>query len=360
MREGSLFIEENIPLGDFTTFGIGGSARYFISVTGEEQLGKAAAFARETGLPLFVLGGGSNILISDKGFPGLVIRNRIPGFEHRRSGGHVYVTAGAGEDWDGIVRRCVEQGWQGLEGLSGVPGTAGAAPVQNIGAYGQSAGSSITGVRALDTQTGSMVSFSAGECEFGYRGSIFNSAAAGRYIISSVTFRLVIGGIPSITYHDLNRYLHGITDPTPAKVREAVLDIRNAKGLLIMEGRESFRSAGSFFKNPVIPGELFEQVEREVANAGGCEHWAWPLDDETVKVSAACLIRRAGYERGYRRGSVGLSPRHTLIIVNNRDAKADDVIAFARELRDRVLEKFNVALRPEVQLVGFGTEGILS
>jgi UDP-N-acetylmuramate dehydrogenase len=349
-------VKENFPLGDLTTFKIGGPARYFASITCEEQLAEAMTFARESGSALFVLGGGSNILVSDEGFPGLVIHNRLAGFAHRFDGGSVYVTAGAGEDWDGIVRRCVEEGWQGLECLSGVPGTAGAAPVQNIGAYGQSAGSVISEVRALDTHTGEAVFFTGEECGFGYRRSIFNSTAAGRYIITAVTFRLVPGGVPVSSYHALERQLREAGELSLLKVREAVFAVRNAKGLLVLNGYDIFRSAGSFFKNPVIQPELYEEIKKTVADAGGCENWAWPQTSGEIKVSAACLIQCAGFVRGLRRGAVGISPRHTLIIINHRDAKAGEVIAFAREIREKVLGKFHITIQPEVQFVGFSND----
>ncbi|MFO0752495.1 MAG: UDP-N-acetylmuramate dehydrogenase [Thermodesulfovibrionales bacterium] len=346
-------IRENYPLKELTTFRIGGPARFFAAVATEEQAQEALAFSREAGVPVFVLGGGSNILVSDAGFPGLVILNRIQGREVRREGEEVLVRAGAGEEWDALVRHCVENSWQGVECLSGIPGTAGAAPVQNIGAYGQSAGAVVAEVRTLRVESGERVVFNNPECGFGYRTSFFNAAGAGKYLITSVLFRLIRGGAPDLSYRDLQKHFSGRGEVSLAQVREAVLEIRNAKGLLTLEGYDVFRSAGSFFRNPLIPGGQFEELRRQVQDAGGCTAWAWPQPSGEVKVSAACLIQCAGFPRGHRQGRVGLSPRHALILVNYQDASSGEVVAFAREVQERVKERFGVLLKPEVQLVGF-------
>ncbi len=354
----TLEIRENYPLRDITTFGIGGPARYFAAAHNEAHVREACAFARENRIPLLVLGGGSNILVSDTGFPGLVILNRIKGFNSRTRGQYVFVTAGAGEDWDSFVKRCVENGWQGLECLSGIPGTVGAAPVQNIGAYGQSVDACISEVRAVDVHTGGEVSLSSNECGFEYRKSIFNSQSAGRYIITQVTFRLVPEGVPELTYHDLKKHFPDDSAVTPAKVRNAVLEVRNGKGLLILEGYESFKSAGSFFKNPVISAGQFEKVNEIIQKEGCGANWAWPRRSGDIKVSAACLIQCAGYTRGHRQGNVGLSPKHTLVIINHHDAAAAEVIAFARQVQGKVREKFGVLIEPEVRLAGFAPDAL--
>ena len=203
----ALVIRENVPLAGFTTFGVGGPAHRFVEVSTQEEAAQALAFAREQGLPLFVLGGGSNVLISDNGFPGLVILNRIKGFSVVRDGDSVLVTAGGGEDWQDFVDRCVAEGWQGIECLAGIPGTVGASPVQNIGAYGQEVSQTIVQVEALETATGNAVRFAKEQCGFGYRSSIFNSTEAGRYLITGVTFRLVPGGAPHIAYRELEERL---------------------------------------------------------------------------------------------------------------------------------------------------------
>lgn len=348
----ALTIQEHYPLAGLTTFDIGGPARYFTVVASLEEAQEALAFARERGIGIFVLGGGSNILIGDQGFPGLVILNRVQGFHETLEDGDAVVTVGAGVEWDAFTRRCGERGWQGVECLAGVPGTVGAAPVQNIGAYGQSADAVVERVRAVDIATGRRASFTNEECSFSYRKSVFNSSAAGRYLITEVTFRLKRDVPPSLAYHDLKAYFPDPGKATLLQVRKAVLTIRERKGLLVLDGYERFKSAGSFFKNPLISADLFRSVEKAVQEAGGCSNWAWPQPSGEIKVSAACLIQSAGFVRGFRNGNVGISPRHTLAIVNYGGATAEEVIGFARQVRKEVNERFGIALAPEVQFVG--------
>jgi UDP-N-acetylmuramate dehydrogenase len=324
-----------------------------VEVSTQEEAAQALAFAREQGLPFFVLGGGSNVLISDSGFPGLVILNRIKGFTVARDGDSMLVTAGGGEDWQCFADRCTSEGWQGIECLAGIPGTVGASPVQNIGAYGQEVAQTIVQVEALETATGNAVRFGKEQCGFGYRGSIFNSTEAGRYLITGVTFRLVPGGAPHIAYRELEERLAASITPTLDDVRDTVLSIRESKGLLIREGVEYFKSAGSFFKNPVVTAEEYESIARIVEATGGFANWAWPTGSGTVKISAACLIQCAGFHRGHRKGEAGISPRHTLIMVNYGGASAGEIIGFAAEVRGRVYERFDVTLVPEVRLIGF-------
>jgi UDP-N-acetylmuramate dehydrogenase len=349
----SLAIQENVPLAGFTTFGVGGPAHRFVEVATQEEAARALAFASEHQLQFFVLGGGSNVLVSDSGFPGLVIMNRIKGFSVVGDGGSVLVTAGGGEDWQEFTDRCVAEGWQGIECLAGIPGTVGASPVQNIGAYGQEVAQTIVQVEALETATGNVVHFAKGECGFGYRSSIFNSTEAGRHLITGVTFRLVPGGAPHIAYRELEERLVAKAAPTLDEVRDAVLSIREGKGLIIREGFDSFKSAGSFFKNPIVTLDEYERIARVVEEAGGFANWAWPMEPGAVKISAACLIQCAGFNRGQRKGAAGISPRHTLILVNYGGASAGEIIAFAVEVRQLVFERFGVHLLPEVRLIGF-------
>ncbi len=202
MATDGLTIRENVPLAGFTTFGVGGPAHRFVEVSTQEAAARALTYASEQALPFFVLGGGSNVLVSDSGFPGLVILNRIKGFSIGRDGDSVLVTAGGGEDWQDFADRCAAEGWQGVECLAGIPGTVGASPVQNIGAYGQEVAQTIVQVDALETATGNAVRLGKEQCGFGYRRSIFNSTEAGRYLITGVTFRLVAGRHAS---HSLSR-----------------------------------------------------------------------------------------------------------------------------------------------------------
>lgn len=349
----TLDIRENYPLKDLTTLKIGGPARYFAEVSCDGDIVEALSFAKGRQLPVFVLGGGSNVLVSDEGFNGLVIRNMVMGIKERVDGSSVFVTAGAGEKWDELVRQCVENNWQGLECLSGIPGTAGAAPVQNIGAYGQSVSGAVHEVCAIDTHASLTLRFSNSECGFGYRKSIFNTDSAGRYIITSVTFRLAADGAPDLGYKELKNYFTEGREATLSDVREAVLAIRNSKGLLAAEGSDGFKSAGSFFKNPVIPAAQLAFVSKEVERAGGCKSWAWPQPSGEVKVSAACLIQSAGFGCGHREGDAGISPRHALCLINYNNATAAEMLGFAKQIQNRVHDKFGIFLKPEVQFAGF-------
>jgi len=355
MNSNTIEIRENKPLAALTTFEVGGPARYFVRIACEEGAATALAFAGERGLETLVIGGGSNVLISDEGFPGLVILNRMTGLTVEEEGGTVLVTVGAGEDWQEFVDLCVARGWQGIECLAGIPGTVGASPIQNIGAYGQEVSQVIARVRCLEIATGKSVTFETEDCSFRYRESIFNTREAGRFLVTSVTFRLARGGAPVVQYRELAERLSGISTPTPADVRDAVIVIRAGKGVLVRTGYESFRSAGSFFKNPVVSRARFDRIEALLAGKGGAANWAWPLPGGDVKVSAAYLIQSSGFERGHHRGNVGISPHHTLILINRGGATAREIVDFAAEVQRRVLDRFGVTLMSEARLIGFGS-----
>lgn len=354
-------VRENEPLAPYTTFQIGGPARYFFAAHTTEDVERAVQVALQCQMPFFVLSGGSNILVSDAGFAGLVILNTIKGLQWRIADDSVTVVAGAGENWDALVAQCVGKNLVGVECLSGIPGAVGAAPVQNIGAYGQSVDSVIEKVEAVDATTGACRVFSRAQCEFGYRTSIFKQAQ-GRYIITRVTFKLNVHGEPRVAYHDLQQYFAGKT-PTLAQVRQAVIEIRARKGYVIMPEYECYKTAGSFFMNPIISAEQFEKVCSVVlreANGGCADPWFWKLADEQVKVSAACLLQSAGFSKGYRRGAVGISPKHALSIVNFAQATAREVLALAQAIKVRVREKFGIELQEEVQLVGVAESVVVS
>jgi len=346
-------IRKNIPLADLTTFAVGGPARFLVEISCEKDAVAALAVVREGGLEYTVLGGGSNVLISDDGFPGLVVLNRIKGLSVEEQGGSVLVTVGAGEDWQDFVDLCVAEDWQGVECLAGIPGTVGASPIQNIGAYGQEVSQVIARVRCLETATGKVVTFENEECAFRYRESIFNTREAGNFLLVSVTYILVRGGAPLITYRELEERLSAISSPTLTEVRDAVIALRAGKGVLIKTGYESFKCAGSFFKNPIVKGTQFKVIEALVSADGSANNWSWPLPSGEVKISAACLIQRAGFNRGYRTGKVGISPYHTLILINGDGASAREIVAFAAEVQQRVLDRFGVHLQPEARLIGF-------
>lgn len=335
---------EQVPLASYTTFKIGGPARWFAEAATEEDILDAVEFARSRDLPLFPLGGGSNLLVSDAGFPGLVLHIGLKGIEQQGDS----FTVAAGEDWDGFVSRAVERDCAGIECLAGIPGTTGGTPIQNVGAYGQEVSETISGVRALDLSTMQFREFSNAECGFAYRRSIFNTVERGRYIVTQIRYRLRKDGEPKIAYADLKYHFKGLAAPTLCAVSQAVREIRRGKGMYIVAGDPDCRSAGSFFKNPVISAEHFARIAEKEAT----EVPRYPASGGKVKIPAAWLLERAGFHKGYSIGPAGISTRHTLALVNRGGAKAADIF----ELRDRILttveERFGIRLEPEPVLVG--------
>jgi UDP-N-acetylmuramate dehydrogenase len=345
-----VILQENVPLAPLTTFGVGGPARYFAEAEDEDDVVMALAFAKVRDLPVFVLGGGSNLLVSDSGYPGMVLRVAMKGVHLESAGDSILLAAAAGEDWDRIVGSCVETNLGGVECLSGIPGSVGGTPVQNIGAYGQEIADTLVSVRALDRETESVVELSREQCGFGYRTSIFNTTHRGRYIVLQVTYSLRKKGVPLLKYPDLQRRLQKSTrPPTLAEVRSAVLEIRASKGMLIVDGDPDCRSAGSFFKNPIVSTADFA-----IINAAGDDKVPhYPEADGKVKLSAAWLIEDAGIAKGFARGPAAVSRKHSLALVNSGGARAADIVALAREIRSTVYDRFGIRLIPEPVFVGF-------
>ncbi len=336
-----LTILDGVPLAPLTTFGIGGPARHYTRIGASEQLALALAWARERCMDVLVLGGGSNLLVGDDGFPGLVIHVVIDGIEYSEVDGSTDVTAGAGESWDALVAAVVERGLAGVECLSGIPGLVGATPIQNVGAYGQEVAETIVRVDAVDRATAEFVVFTNAECAFGYRDSRFKRADRDRYIVTSVTFRLANDGTPAIRYPELRQNLEAarIDHPSLLAVREAVLSIRRRKSMVVDSADPDSRSAGSFFTNPIVTSEVADRI--------GVEGMPRYPAGDLVKLSAAWLIEQAGFARGRVAGNVGLSTKHTLAIVNRGSGTACEVVALANDIRNRVFDRFGIALAPE-------------
>jgi len=310
----------------------------------------ALAFAKTRDLPVFVLGGGSNLLVSDFGFAGMVLRVAAKGVQLEPAGDNILLTAAAGEDWDRIVASCVETNLGGVECLSGIPGSVGGTPVQNVGAYGQEIAETLVSVRALDRETEEIVELTHAQCGFAYRTSIFNTTQRDRYIVLQVTYSLPKNGIPLVKYPDLQRSLKQSTrPPTLAEVRSAVLEIRASKGMLIVEGDPDCRSAGSFFKNPIITNAEYARIQ----SAGGGDTPSYPAANGNVKISAAWLVEHAGFVKGFALGPASVSRKHTLALVNTGGARAADIVALAREIRRGVYDRFGIRLTPEPVFVGF-------
>ncbi len=345
-----LSLEEGVPLAEKTTLGVGGPARYLARCATPGDLRAGLALARGHRLDTFILGGGSNLLVADAGFDGLVLQldDDNLAFETEASG-DVLVRAGAGVDWDRLVAATVDAGLGGLECLSGIPGRAGAAPIQNIGAYGQEAAETVATVHAIDRATGRGQSFAARDCGFGYRQSHFKGAWSGRYAVVQVDFRLRRRGAGTVRYRDLRRHF-GDATPTLREVRDAVLEIRRSKSMVIDPDDPNRMSAGSFFMNPVVTPEAAESVRRHF---DADDMPAFPTSDSRRKLSAAWLIERSGFHRSQRLGRAAISSRHCLALVNTGGASASEIVALARLVRQGVHGACGVTLRPEPIFLGF-------
>jgi len=335
-----------------TTLELGGPARWYTEVSDDGSLIEALTWARDRGLPVIVLGGGSNVVVADSGYVGLVIRPRLMGVRVEDFGGdQVNVTAAAGEDWDDLVTWTVGQRMAGFECLAGIPGTVGGTPIQNVGAYGQEVGERIVSVRVFDREALEVRELDSEECGFSYRSSLFRRSPA-RFVVLDVTFRLVRGGEPTIVYPELRRTVERqVRETTLDSVRGTVLELRRSKGMVLDPDDANRRSAGSFFVNPVI-SEI--ELELLIDRAAPLEVPRFVATPGRFKVPAAWLIEQAGFHNGLRRGPVGISSRHCLALVHHGGGRTEDLLALAREIRDAVGTRFGVVLRSEPVMVGFG------
>lgn len=327
-------VRRDVRLADLTTLAVGGPIERLLEVATADELVDAVRDADEAGRPLLLLGGGSNVVAPDEGWPGDVVAVRTRGIA--RDGDRL--TVQAGEDWDGLVARTVAEQLSGMEALSGIPGSTGATPVQNVGAYGQEVAQTITAVRVYDRAEKAERTLTPAECGFAYRDSRLKREP-GRFVVLEVEFALQAGPLSRpVGYAELARTLGvEIGEPAPlAAVREAVLELRRGKGMVWDPADPDSRSAGSFFTNPLVP------VERAVE---GCP--SWPAGDGQVKLSAAWLVQHAGFGRGTREGRVGTSSRHSLALTTEDGATAAELLAFADRIVATVQEHFGVTLDRE-------------
>ena len=345
----------DVPLAELTTLGLGGLARRLIEAHTDQEAIEAVAAADAAGEPLLVIGGGSNLVIGDSGFDGTVLRILTRSVVVRDRGDRAELVAAAGEPWDELVARCVGDGLAGVECLAGIPGFTGATPIQNVGAYGQQVADAIVSVRAYDRTARDVVELSSRQCAFAYRTSGLRRNP--RYVVLGVRFALErsTAGRP-VRYPELARTL-GVGPggrPPLLAVHDAVLALRRRKGMLVDPCNPDSRSAGSFFLNPVLSAEEYLDLERRVAQrlGGHLRPPAWPEAHGRIKTSAAWLIERAGFDRGYGEGRVGISSKHTLALINRGGATTAELLGLARKLRSGVLEAFGVQLEPEPTLVG--------
>jgi UDP-N-acetylmuramate dehydrogenase len=346
-------IRENVPLAPLTTLGVGGAARFFARAQDVHDVEEAVKFAENSGLALFVLGGGSNLVVADAGWDGLVLQIAIGEIHQHSAEGKTIFDVGAGVGWDEFVAHTVSLNCAGVECLSGIPGSVGGTPVQNVGAYGQEVSESVVSVLVFDLGQKCVRELQAAECGFSYRASIFNTSERGRYIILRVTYALMPGGGPSVKYADLQKYFaQRGGPPTLAEAREAVRSIRASKGMLITPGDPDSKSAGSFFKNPVVSAEQHNDLAGRAAERN-LQIPSYPALSQQHKISAAWLVEHSGFKKGYTRGRAAISSKHALAIVNRGGATASEILALHDEIQERVEQTWGVRLEQEPVFVGF-------
>ena len=339
----------SVVLAPHTTMGLGGPARWFARCTNVEELRASLRFAEREGLPVQVFSGGSNIIFADEGFDGVALNVALLGFRVEESPDDAVLTVAAGVPWDSVAQRAAGEGWGGIECLSGIPGSTGGTPIQNVGAYGQDVGETLTSLRALDRRTLREREFSRDECGFGYRESRFKGPDAGLFIITEVRFRLRRKGEPEIRYPELARELEMTTGGrrlTPADVRDAVIALRRKKSMVLDASDENSRSVGSFFTNPVVSQKFFEEKLK------GLPIPTFPAPRGGIKISAAWLVEHSGFPKGFRMHGAGISEHHALAIVN-RGGKTADVMALAGEIEKQVHGKFGIRLEREPVVVRY-------
>lgn len=332
-------------LAELTTLRVGGEAREFFRAKNEKELIEQVVSADGAGIPLLIVGGGSNILVSDSGFDGRVIKIETKGIDETSdacSGG--FITVQAGEEWDSFVIWSIDKGFVGLETLAGIPGTVGGAPIQNIGAYGHEISEVVARVRTFDRIAQEVKTFAVGECGFGYRTSRFKEEP-NRYLILDLSFQMKQGEMSlPIQYKELAEHIGlSLGDRAPLRdVHDAVLGIRRNKGMVLDSSDRDTYSAGSFFTNPIIDSS------RVPAGAA-----SWPMNDGRVKVSAAWLIENAGIKKGMLLGGAGISTKHVLAITNQKSATAQEIYDLAIRCKEAVKDRFDIELESEVRLFGF-------
>ncbi len=347
-----LNVEAGRPLATLTSMGVGGQAEHYAVVETIAALGQALNWARSRSLPMWVLSGGSNLIVADEGLVGLVVDLRLRGINYDVGQNAVQVIAAAGEDWDSLVSETVARGYSGLECLSGIPGRVGATPIQNVGAYGQDVSQTISHVEVFDRDTGDVIRVEAVDCDFGYRNSRFKGPESRRFVVVTVCFQLQLSPPKVPSHSELKQQLAQTSSaPTASDIRQAVLRLRRSKSMLLDPGDPCSRGCGSFFVNPVVPSDVASSIRDGFASESVP---LYPQSSGLSKVAAAWLIEKAGYQRGYRDGNVGLSERHSLAMVAYPGARARDVVRLARRIQQTVEQKFGVVLIPEPVFWGFG------
>ena len=345
----SLDIQRDVPLAPLTTLELGGAAKHLVRAHSEETVIEALRWAAERDMPAAIIGGGSNLLVPDRGYDGLVVHIAIEQLDFVGGG---IVTAGAGVPWERVVEGAVFRGWAGIECLTGIPGSTGATPIQNVGAYGQEVADVIERVRAVRRDTLEAEELPPGACDFSYRDSLFKREPD-RYVVTAVDFALWPDGSPTVRYAELERAIPG--DATLDDVRSAVLRLRRKKSMVIDAEDPNRRSAGSFFLNPIVSSAEAERVVEQALSDGlaatPSDVPKYPAGEARTKLAAAWLIENVGIAKGTRRGAIGVSTNHALALVHHGGGTTEELLAFADEIRRRVEERFGVVLEREPRLL---------
>lgn len=339
-------ILQNVSLKLHSTMRLGGNAAYLVEINDRHELVEAYEWAQNNKLPVLMIGGGSNIIWRDEGFPGLVMVNHILGYEEQEEDAeNVYIHVGSGENWDAVVARAVQKGLSGIEALSLIPGTAGATPIQNVGAYGQEVSQTIVSIEAYDSQNKQFVTLQGMDCGFSYRNSRFKSTDRGRFFITGLTFHLLRNNPQPPFYRALESYFeeHQITNPTPQVIRDAVISIRQAK----LPDPAKVANNGSFFANPIIDEGTFAQIQ---ADYPGAPHWA--TEDGRIKLPAAWLLEQAGFKNVHD-AETGMAtwPQQPLVLINEKAQNTAQLLAFRQKIVETIKEKFDITLTQEPELL---------
>lgn len=337
----SITVQKNIPLAPYTTLQVGGEAAYFVSVKTEEELSEAVAYAKERMLPIYPLGGGSNVLIADKGLQGLLIHIALTGRDAAKEGEHILVTAQAGESLDDVVAYTVQNNWWGIENLSHIPGTVGATPIQNVGAYGVEASDVITAVRVFNTETERFEELSASDCAFAYRDSLFKTPAGKKYIVTAVTYALSQTPHPRISYRDLAAIFEGVS-PSQKEIREAVMKIRAGK----FPDWKTVGTAGSFFKNPIIPQVLHAELLNRYPQLP-----SYPAGQGYMKISLGWVLDKVLGLRGFKKGNISTYKNQALVIIAEENATASEIEMFAHDVVKKIKDEIGIDVEWEVTLM---------
>jgi UDP-N-acetylmuramate dehydrogenase len=344
----TLTLEHGRALAPLTTLGLGGPARHFVEVHERDVLSEALRWAEQAGEQVAILGGGSNLVVADAGFPGLVVRMATRGIELERDSGTL--TVQAGEPWEDVVGLALDEELAGLECLTGIPGLAGATPIQNVGAYGQEVSDTLEAVEVLERATLRASWLRADECAFGYRDSRFKHEPE-RFVVLAARFRLRPGGAPTVRYPELSRALSGWSAPSLREVADTVRALRRSKSMVLDPADDNFRSAGSFFMNPIVTEAEAERVRARAVELGvvraASEVPSFAAGPGMVKLAAGWLIERAGIHKGLRRAAVGVSSKHALALVHHGGGTTSELLALAGDIRDQVERSFGVTLHIE-------------